>query len=176
MENEIKIKVGDKVIRADGLAGKVVELYDEEKILFALVKYENGTHSSIGEKDYLMDYKSYYLIGTTILGNKRPIEELDDRIADTHMEIERLKAEEKQLRKQRWRLQYQMNGDYKLQNEQKVKQETKTITDAGMAKANRIMNDESEKCATQMNLNSEGSKPTLSKGKVEEHTGGTRDE
>ena len=116
MENKIEIKVGDKVIRADGLAGKVVELYDEEKILFALVKYENGTRSFIGEKDYLMDYKSYYLIGTTVFGNKRPIEELDDRIADTHMEIERLKAEEKQLRKQRWRLQYQMNGDYKPQN------------------------------------------------------------
>lgn len=119
METKIEIKVGDKVIRADGLAGKVVELYDEEKILFALVKYENGTRSFIGEKDYLMDYKSYYLIGTIVLGNKRPIEELDDRIADTHMEIERLKAEEKQLRKQRWRLQYQMNGDFVPQNPKK---------------------------------------------------------
>lgn len=116
---DIKIIIGDKVIRADGLAGKVVELYDEEKILFALVKYENGTRSFIGEKDYLMDYKSYYLIGTIVLGNKRPIEELDDRIADTHQEIERLKAEEKQLRKQRWRLETQMNGDFVPQNPKK---------------------------------------------------------
>lgn len=119
MGNKIELHVGDKIIRADGLAGKVVELYDEEKILFALVKYENGTRSFIGEKDYLMDYKSYYLIGTIVLGNKRPIEELDDRIADTHMGIERLKAEEKQLRKQRWRLQYQMNGDFVPQNPKK---------------------------------------------------------
>lgn len=116
---KIELRAGDKVIRADGLAGKVVELYDEEKILFALVKYENGTRSFIGEKDYLMDYKSYYLIGTIVLGNKRPIEELDDRIADTHMGIERLKAEEKQLRKQRWRLETQMNGDFVPQNPKK---------------------------------------------------------
>lgn len=116
---KIEIQVGDKVIRADGLAGKVVELYDEEKILFALVKYENGTRSFIGEKDYLMDYKSYYLIGTIVLGNKRPLEELDDRIADTHQEIERLKAEDKQLRKQRWRLETQMNGDFVPQNPKK---------------------------------------------------------
>ena len=117
METKIEIKVGDKVIRADGLAGNVVEIYEGETIPYeheatpcAVVKCENGNRLVINEEDYVLGYKSYYLIGTTVLGNKRPLEELDDRIADTHQEIERLKAEEKQLRKQRWRLETQMNG------------------------------------------------------------------
>lgn len=121
MEHTIKIKVGDKVIRADGLAGKVVEVYEisyeKATATAADIKYEDGTHGTIQYADIEKSYKDFYLIGTTILGNKRPIEELDDRIADTHQEIEQLKAREKQLRKQRWRLEYQMNPDlYKPQD------------------------------------------------------------
>ena len=123
---KIEMQVGDKVIRADGLAGNVVEIYEGETIPYeheatpcAVVKCENGKRLVINEEDYVLGYKSYYLIGTTVLGNKRPLEELDDRIADTHQEIERLKAEEKQLRKQRWRLETQMNGNFVPQNPKK---------------------------------------------------------
>lgn len=121
MEQIIKIKVGDKVIRADGLAGKVVGVdeihYEQGAATTASIKYEDGTRGAIQYADIEKNYKNFYLIGTTILANKRPLEELDDRIADTHQEIERLKAQEKQLRKQRWRLEYQMNPDlYKPQN------------------------------------------------------------
>ena len=121
MEQLIKIKVGDKVIRADGLAGKVTSVaeiqYRQGTADIALIKYEDGTDSGIYGFDVENGYEDFYLIGTTILGNKRPIEELDDRIADTHQKIERLKIQEKQLRKQRWRLESQMNPDlYKPQD------------------------------------------------------------
>ena len=121
MEQIIKIKVGDKIIRADGLAGKVVGVdeipYEQGTATSASIKYEDGTRGTIQYADIEKNYRDFYLIGTTILGNKRPLEELDDRIADTHQEIEQLKAKEKQLRKQRWRLAYQMNPDlYKQQN------------------------------------------------------------
>lgn len=121
MEQIIKIKVGDKVIRADGLAGKVIEVaeisYKQGTADIALIKYEDGLRDEIQYADIEDNYSNFYLIGTTILGNKRPIEELDDRIASLHREIELLKAGEKQLRKQRWRLEYQMNPDlYKPQN------------------------------------------------------------
>ena len=121
MEQKINIKVGDKVIRADGLAGKVIEVaeiyYGKGTADIALIKYEDGARGGIHDSDIENGYKDYYLIGSTILGNKRPIEELDDRIADTHQKIEQLKTKEKQLRKQRWRLEYQINPDlYKPQD------------------------------------------------------------
>lgn len=124
METKIEIKVGDKVIRSDGLAGNVVDICQCEQcelrgFFEPRVKYEDGYVGDISIFDAKNNFADYYLIGTTVLGNKRPIEELDDRIADTHMGIERLKAEEKQLRKQRWRLQYQMNGDFVPQNPKK---------------------------------------------------------
>lgn len=121
MKQVIKIKVGDKVIRADGRAGNVIEVaeiyYGQGTADIALIKYEDGTRGGIHDSDIENGYEDYYLIGTTMLGNKRPLEELNDRIADTHQEIERLKIQEKQLRKQRWRLEYQMNPDpYKPQD------------------------------------------------------------
>lgn len=124
MEQIIEIKVGDKVIRSDGLAGMVVSVTVNGSMIpdhiikflwYAEAKMENG--EKIAFTDSQEDLKRFYLIGTTILGNKRPIEELDDRIASLHREIELLKAGEKQLRKQRWRLECQMNSDlYKPQN------------------------------------------------------------
>lgn len=121
MEQIIKIKVGDKVIRSDGLAGKVIEVaeiyYGQGTADIALIKYEDGLRDEIQYADIEDNYSNFYLIGTTILGNKRPLKELDDHIASLHQEIELLKAGEKQLRKQRWRLEYQMNPDlYKPQD------------------------------------------------------------
>ena len=115
MEQIIKIKVGDKDIRADGRAGNVIEVaeiyYGQGTADIALVKYEDGTLGGIHESDIENGYEDYYLIGTTILGNKRQMEELDARIAETQQEIEQLKAREKQLRKQCWRLEYRMTPD-----------------------------------------------------------------
>lgn len=122
---DIKIIIGDKVICSDGKSGYVTETYEirtelnNTPITCAVIKYEDGSRGVINEEDYLIDYKNFYLIGHTILGNKLPVEVLSDMIADVHQEREQLKAKEQQLRKQRWRLEYQMNGDFVPQNPKK---------------------------------------------------------
>lgn len=111
---DIEIKVGDKVIRADGLAGKVTEVYKigvETVFVIASIKYEDGNAGDITLSDKDCNFERFYLIGKTILGNKLPISDLDNQIAATHARIEALKAKEAQLRKQRWRLETQMNPD-----------------------------------------------------------------
>ena len=127
MEQIIKIKVGDKVIRADGLAGKVTSVaeiqYRQGTADIALIKYEDGTNSGIYGFDVENGYEDFYLIGTTILGNKRPVEELDDRIAEIQACLAELRFNADVLRKQKWRLEYQMNPErQKEQNPNKVKE------------------------------------------------------
>lgn len=110
MENKIELHVGDKVIRADGLSGEVVKIVQSEYgkyRLFYYAKMENGDTETIVDDEEV--FGRFYLIGKTILGNKLPLEEIDKQ-------IDELKARIKLLRKQRWRLETQMNGDYKTQN------------------------------------------------------------
>ncbi len=111
---DIEIKVGDKVIRADGLAGNVTGVYKigiDTHFVIATVKYEDGKAGDITLPDKEYNFERFYLIGKTILGNKLAVSELDKQIADTHAQIEELKAKEAQLRKQRWRLETQMNPE-----------------------------------------------------------------
>lgn len=105
--NEIKVKVGDTVIRRDGLKGKVIQVYDNE--LFPEVQYENGY---IGLVD-LFDTSKYYLIGHTVLGNKDTEAEIEQLIADKDKEIQQAKKEKDQLRKQLWRLREEMVEDWR---------------------------------------------------------------
>lgn len=104
---KIKVKVGDTVIRYDGLKGKVIQVYDDE--LMPEVEYENGY---IGVLDLLRP-QQYYLIGHTVLGNKAMVEELQDRIASCDKKIEKIKKEKAQLRKQLWRLREEMVEDWR---------------------------------------------------------------
>ena len=111
---DVEIKVGDKVIRADGLAGNVTEVYKigiDTRFIIASVKYEDGKIGDITLSDRDYGFRRFYLISKTILGNKLAVSELDKQIADTHAQIEELKAKEAQLRKQRWRLETQMNPE-----------------------------------------------------------------
>lgn len=104
---KIKVKVGDTVIRYDGLKGKVIQVYDNE--LMPEVEYENGY---IGVLD-LSRLQKYYLIGHTVLGNKAAEEDLQDRIANCDRQIEAIKKEKSQLRKQLWRLKEEMVEDWR---------------------------------------------------------------
>ena len=104
---EIKIKMGDTVIRRDGLKGKVIQVYDNE--LMPEVQYENGY---IGLLD-LSTPSKYYLIGHTVLGNKASEEEIEQRIAEKEREIQQDKKEKDQLRKQLWRLREEMVEDWR---------------------------------------------------------------
>lgn len=140
---EIEINVGDKVIRADGLSGKITAVFDDrtdENSPIAKISYENGEVTMLGKADEQNGFKMFYLIGTTILGNKVSVKCIDEDILDTkhalstyrktlarikqelvrvQETVENLEKEDKQLRKQKWRLETQMTGDFVPQNPKK---------------------------------------------------------
>lgn len=133
---KIEIQVGDKVIRADGLSGKITAVFGDrtdEKSPIAQVKYESGETDGIWKLDEQADFNRFYLVGKTLLGNRLPIAMLEQRIdenshelsaarkqlGDLKAKVERLTAKDKTLRKQRWRLETQMNGNFVPQNPKK---------------------------------------------------------
>ena len=140
---KIEMRAGDKVIRADGLSGKITDVFDDrtdEKSPIAKISYENGETAMLYSADEQNDFKMFYLIGTTILGNKVSVKCIDADILDTkhalstyrktlarikqeliHIQevVERLEKEDKQLRKQKWRLETQMNENFVPQNPNK---------------------------------------------------------
>lgn len=140
---KIELHVGDKVIRADGLRGKITAVFDDrtdEKSPIAKISYENGETAMLYSTDEQNDFKMFYLIGTTVLGNKVSVKCIDANILDTkhalstyrktlarikqelirvQETVENLEKEDKQLRKQKWRLETQMTGDFVPQNPKK---------------------------------------------------------
>ena len=140
---KIEFHIGDKVIRADGLSGKITAVFDdrtEEKSPIAKISYENGDTAMLYSTDEQNNFNTFYLIGTTILWNKVSVKCIDADILDTKHAlstyrktlarikqelirvqevVERMEKEDKQLRKQKWRLETQMNGDFVPQNPKK---------------------------------------------------------
>lgn len=133
---KIELHVGDKVIRADGLSGKITAVFDDrtdENSPLAQVKYESGETDGIWKLDEQVDFNRFYLIGKTVLGNKLPVWMLELQIDENAKELYKAKTQQgffkshintlstkdKQLRKQRWRLETQMNGDFVPQNPKK---------------------------------------------------------
>ena len=140
---KIELQVGDKVIRADGLSGKITAVFGDrtdEKSPIAKISYENGETAMLYSADEQNDFNTFYLIGTTLFGNKVSIKCIDADILDTKRAlsryrktlarikdellrvqetVENLEKEDKQLRKQKWRLETQMNGDFVPQNPKK---------------------------------------------------------
>lgn len=140
---KIELHVGDKVIRADGLSGEITAVFDDrtdENAPIAKISYENGEIVMLENKDEQNDFNTFYLIGTTVFGNKVSIKCIDADILDTkhalatyRKTLARIKQElirvqetvecmekaDKQLRKQKWRLETQMNGDFVPQNPKK---------------------------------------------------------
>ena len=140
---KIELRAGDKVIRADGLSGKITAVFDDrtdEKSPIAKISYENSETAMLYSTDEQNDFKMFYLIGTTVFGNKIPVKCIDEDILDTkhalstyrktlarikqeliraQETVERMEKADKQLRKQKWRLETQMNGDFVAQNPNK---------------------------------------------------------
>lgn len=140
---KIELHVGDKVIRADGLSGKIAAVFGnrtDENAPIAKISYENGDTAMLYSTDEQHDFNTFYLIGTTVLGNKVSLKCIDTDILDTKHAlstyrktlarikqelirvqevVERLEKEDKQLRKQKWRLETQMNDEYIAQNPKK---------------------------------------------------------
>lgn len=137
-KKEIKTKVGDTVIRKDGLKGKVLFLCDceeckERGFYEPFIEWENGELFYPTIHNVSKDFKNFYLIGHTVLGNKATEEELEERIADCDKEIEQWKKAKAQLRKQLWRLKEEMVEDWRerkaLRELQKANKENKSTTD-----------------------------------------------
>lgn len=140
---KIELRAGDKVIRADGLSGKITAVFDgrtDENAPIAKISYENGDTAMLGKTDEQNDFNTFYLIGTTVIGNKVSVKCIDADILDTRHAlstyrktlerikqelirvqdiVERTEREEKQLRKQKWRLETQMTDEYVPQNPKK---------------------------------------------------------
>lgn len=105
---DIEIKLGDKVIRKDGLVGKVrcksrLGIVDDW-----LVDYETG------ENGYIRPalYDNFYLIGKTVLGNKIDEEELQRQLDEQKIRVQEEQAKYDQLRKQMWYLKNRMVDDW----------------------------------------------------------------
>lgn len=131
-----KIKVGDTVVRDDGLQGKIkdIEKMPNGKMLLR-VDYETSETRNykiiFGEKvgnDFpniaFEDLKSrepcrFYRIGSQVIGNKVKPDVLYEAIAKN-------RAERRQLSKQLWRLKNQMRPDWREQMaKKKAEAETK---------------------------------------------------
>lgn len=101
---EIEIKVGDKIIRKDGLVGKVVEVLDNGVTII----WDNGL---IGLD--LPPQSELYLIGKTVLGNKIDEEELQRQLDEQWDKCEVEQAKYDQLLKQLWYLKNRMVDDWR---------------------------------------------------------------
>lgn len=103
-----EIKVGDKVIRKDGLVGKV-RCKSRLGIVDAwLVDYETGANGYICPALY----DNFYLIGHTVLGNKISENLLQLRLDEQKIKVQEEQAKYDQLRKQMWYLKNRMVDDW----------------------------------------------------------------
>ena len=103
-----EIKVGDKVIRKDGLVGKV-RCKSRIGIVDAwIVDYETGANGYICPALY----DDFYLIGHTVLGNKINEKELQKQLDIQKTKVETEQNRYDQLRKQMWYLKNRMVDDW----------------------------------------------------------------
>lgn len=119
-----EIKVGDKVIRKDGLVGKV-RCKSKIGIVDAwLVDYETGANGYICPTLY----DDFYLIGHTVLGNKISENLLQLRLDEQKIRVQEEQAKYDQLRKQMWYLKNRMvdNWQERKAKAEKEKQERTT--------------------------------------------------
>lgn len=122
--DEIKISVGDTVVKKDGVVGKVTEVvekrtvhtentYQECKVL-----YETGA-TGIILTNGIFFRKTFYRIGGTIIGAKITEEQLQEQIDYQREKCRKDKERLDQLRKQMFRLKEQMRPDWKERAEER---------------------------------------------------------
>ena len=114
----IKIEIGDKVFRADGCSGNVIEVYESDGISnLAIVRYDtlktNVYAAPITAEDEANGFSDYYLIGENFFGNKKDPSAIETEIAKLRetIRIEQLRLD--QLRKQKWTLTERMVPSWK---------------------------------------------------------------
>lgn len=119
------IKVGDKVILANGLAGKITDTKRNlDGYVRFMISFEDGTVSDAvinpdGTVNKQWKINNFYLIGTTILGNKVEYREVEQLIEQNRARIAEIRKEIDLLRRQAWRLRKVMTGEYPLPYDKK---------------------------------------------------------
>lgn len=126
----IKIKIGDTVIRRDGLKGKIVKSIPENKFelpnIEAEILYENGRTGYVIKEQF----NNFYRIGYNVFGNKDDKEIIEALILDCEERIQAIKKERTQLRKQLWRINDVMVEDWRERHAlRELRQKTKISTD-----------------------------------------------
>lgn len=119
-----EIKVGDKVIRKDGLVGKV-RCKSKIGIVDAwLVDYETGANGYICPALY----DNFYLIGHTVLGNKISENLLQLQLDEQKIRVQEEQTKYDQLRKQMWYLKNRMVDDWQERKAKAEKEKQERIT------------------------------------------------
>lgn len=138
-----EIKVGDKVIRKDGLVGKIIEriLVDNEEIITA--EYDNGERELVHHNTY----GNFYLIGHTVLGNKISENLLQLRLDEQKIILQEEQAKYDQLRKQMWYLKNRMVDDWQ---ERKAKAEKEKQERTTKKRGNITLNGEKDDRSTKV--------------------------
>lgn len=129
-----KIKVGDKVIRKDGLVGKIVEriLVGNEEIFTA--EYDIGERELV----YSKTYEDFYLLGHTVLGNKINEKELQKQLDIQKAKVETEQNRYDQLRKQMWYLKNRMVDDWQERKAEAEKANKKKPKEMPRNRQNRL--------------------------------------
>lgn len=126
----IEIKVGDKVIRKDGLVGKI-RCKSRIGIVDAwIIDYETGMYDYISPTRY----DDFYLIGHTLLGNKISENLLQLQLDEQKIRVQEEQAKYDQLRKQMWYLKNRMVDDWqerKAKAEEEKQERTERTAEKG---------------------------------------------
>ncbi len=106
----MKFRNEARVVRADGLYGKIVEVLGNGEYI---VKYETGEQDKITHADEADGFKRFYMIQYDIYGNKDTGEALARELADINQSIALYTKHRDQIRKQLWRLQNRMDPEWR---------------------------------------------------------------
>ena len=103
-----------RVIRADGLYGNIVKVFDNGE---CVVKYETGEKGRITNEDEADGFKRFYMIQPTVYGNKDTGEALAKELAEISRTIAPYVRRCDQIRKQLWRMQNRMDPEWRKRQE-----------------------------------------------------------
>ena len=136
-----EIKVGDTVIRKDGLVGKVRCKSNIGIVDAWLVDYETGANGYICPALY----DNFYLIGHTVLGNKISENLLQLRLDEQKIRVQEEQTKYDQIRKQMWYLKNRMVDDWQ---ERKAKAEKEKQERTTKKRENTALNGEKDDRST----------------------------
>ena len=126
-KKDIMIRVGDKVITADGRVGRVTSVCECAEC--AKRGFFEPTYKITGDADenyimigqYQAGFPDFYLIGKNFFGNKISTEEMEKRIAEQREVVKKETEKLDALRKQFWTLTERMVPDWREREEARHK-------------------------------------------------------